>query len=83
MSFQASSFHLLKPDDHYRVGNASLNHASGEIQARASGTAVVVDVVDGDPGHAELVENTLTAGAVAIAEACDALVDVIVVYVGV
>lgn len=49
------------------------------MQAGAAGAAVVVDVVDGDLRHAELVEDALAASAVAVAVARHAHVDVVVV----
>lgn len=53
------------------------------MQARASGGAVVVDIVDGDPGHTELVEHTLATGAVTVAVAGHALINIIVVDLGI
>lgn len=49
------------------------------VQARGASRAVVVDIVDGDARHAELVEDALAAGGVAVAVAGDALVDGVVV----
>ena len=49
---------------------------------RASG-AIVVDIVDGNLRHAELVEDPLAAGGVAIAVAGDTLVDIIVIDLGI
>lgn len=56
-----------------------LNQGSSHVKTGASGRTVVVDVVDGDLGHAELIEDALAAGAVAVAVARDALVYIIVV----
>ena len=53
------------------------------MQARGAGRAVVVHVVNGDLGHAKLVEDALAAGAVTEAVAGDGLVDVIVIDLGV
>jgi len=55
------------------------DNISCHVQSRGSCTAVVVDIVNWDLGHAELVEDSLTAGRIAVAVACDALVDIVVV----
>ena len=59
------------------------DHLAGHVQACGAGGAVVVDVVDGDGGHAELVEDALAAGGVAVAVACYAGLDGVVVKGGV
>ncbi|KAI6768775.1 hypothetical protein HG531_010964 [Fusarium graminearum] len=56
-----------------------LHQGPGHVETGASSRAVVVDVVDGDLGHAELVEDALAAGAVTVAVTRDALVHIIVV----
>ena len=76
---QTSGRHLLKADDHDAVGGAVRNHVLAHEEARRARAAVVVDVVDGDPREAELVEYALPAGGIAVAVACDALFDVVVV----
>ena len=53
------------------------------MQACRACGAVVVDIVDGDLRHAELVEDPLTAGRVAVAVAGDALIDIVVIDLGV
>ena len=53
------------------------------MQSSASCRAIVVDVVDGNLRHAKLIEDSLAACAVAVAVACDALVDVVVVDLGI
>ena len=53
------------------------------MQGGGAGGAIVVDVVDGDGGHAELVEDALAAGGVAVAVGGDAGVDGVVVEGGV
>ena len=50
------------------------------MQACRARTTVVVHVVDRDPRHAELVKDALSTRAVAVAVACDPLVDVVVVH---
>ena len=81
MTTQATSFHLLETYDHDCIRHAALHHAPRKVQARASGAAVVVDIVDGYSRHAKLVEDTLTAGTIAIAVACNSLVNVVIVDV--
>ena len=75
--------HFLEADHHDAVCCAVGDGFAGHVQPRGAGGAVVVDVVDGDGGHAELVEDALAAGGVAVAVACYALVDGVVVYLGV
>ena len=59
------------------------DHVPRHVEAcRASG-AIVVDIIDGNLGHAELVKDSLAAGGVAIAVAGDALVDIVVIDLGV
>jgi hypothetical protein len=53
------------------------------MQASASSRAIVVDVVNRDLGHAELVKHTLTASAVAVAVAGHSLVNIVVVNLGI
>ena len=80
---QGAREHLLEADDHHAVGLAVGDHLAGHVQARGPRGAVVVDVVDGDGGHAELVEDALAAGGVAVAVAGYAGFDVVVVDGGV
>ncbi|KFY21090.1 hypothetical protein V491_03168, partial [Pseudogymnoascus sp. VKM F-3775] len=70
-------------DDEDAVCAAMGDDVAADVEAGRAGGAVVVDVVDGDLGHAELVEDALAAGGVAVAVACDALVDIIVADLGV
>lgn len=53
------------------------------MQTGRASRAIVVDIVDWDLRHAELVEYTLAAGAVAIAVAGDALFHIIVIYMSI
>lgn len=80
---QAAGEHLLEADDHDAVGGAVGNGLPRHVQAGGAGGAVVVDVVDGDARHAELVEDALAACGVAVAVAGNALVDGVVVELGV
>ena len=78
---QTSREHLLETNDQHTVRSTVGNHVAAHVQPRRARGAVVVDVVDGDARHAELVEDALAARAVAIAVACHALVYIIVVDV--
>ena len=49
------------------------------MKARGASTAVVIDVIYRDGGHAKLVENALAACGVPIAVASYTLIDVVVV----
>ena len=65
------------------VCGAVRHHVAAHVQTSRASRAVVVHVVDGDLGHAELVEHTLAAGGVAIAVASDTLVNIVVVDLGI
>ena len=56
---------------------------SRHMQSGGPSRAVVVHIVDGDLGHAELIENSLTASAVAIAVTSDSLIDIVVIDMGI
>lgn len=75
--------HLLESNNHHAVSSSVCDDITGEMETGRAGRAVVVDVVDWDLGHAELVEDALAAGGVAVAVAGDSLVDVVVVDLGV
>ena len=53
------------------------------MQARGARGAVIIDIVDRDRGHSELVEDALAAGAVAVTVAGYAGIDIVVVDMGV
>jgi hypothetical protein len=55
------------------------DYISRQVETGGAGGAVIIDVVDGDLGHAELVEYSLPAGRVAVAVASNALVHIVVV----
>lgn len=82
-ALQAAGHHLFEADDEDTVGGAAGHKRAAHGQTCAAGRAVIVDVVDGDLGHAELVEDALAAGAVAVAVAGNALLDVVVADLGV
>ena len=75
--------HLFKAHYHHAVCGTVRHSLACHVKACRAGRAVVVDVVYGDGSHAELVENALAAGGVAIAIACYALVDIVVIDLGV
>ncbi len=55
------------------------DHIPSQMKARRTGGAVVVDIVDWDLCHAELIEHTLAACAIAVAVTRYALIHIIVV----
>jgi hypothetical protein len=76
---QRSRKHLLEADDHDTIGRTVADHISRHKQTSGTSRAVVVHVINGDLGHAELVEHALTAGGITVAVACYALLDIVVV----
>lgn len=52
---------------------------TSQVQTRRPGAAIVVDIVDGDLGHAELVEDSLTTRRITVAVARHTLIDIVVV----
>jgi hypothetical protein len=73
---EAARLHLLETQRQGAVDEAALDRLAGQEQRRGAGRAVVVDVDDGDPGQAELVERPLAVGRVAVAVARVGLLDV-------
>lgn len=63
---ERSRRHALKADRKRTVSLATSNGLDREDKGGRAGRAVVVDVDDGDTGHAELVEDTLATGRVAV-----------------
>lgn len=61
-ALQTSWHHLLKANDQDAVCTAMADDIARKMQTSRSSRAVVVDVVDWDLGHAELVEDSLSAG---------------------
>jgi hypothetical protein len=82
-ALEGAGVHLLEADDEDAVRAAVGDDVAADVQAGGAGGAVVVDVVDGDLGHAELVEDALAAGGVAVAVAGDTLVNIVVADMGV
>lgn len=75
--------HLFKPYNQHAVRGAVCNHIPAHVQTGGSSGAVVIDIVDGNASHTELVKYTLSACRVAVAIACNALVNIVVVDVGI
>lgn len=82
-TLQLARKHLLKSHHHDTIRHAVAHHVPCHMQTRRTSGAVVVDIIDRDLGHAELIENALAAGAVAVAVAGDALVDIVIVNLGI
>lgn len=80
---QATGVHLLKPDHQDAVGGAVGDQGASHGQTRGSRRTVVVDVVDGNVRETELVEDALTTGTIAVDVAGHALIDVVVVDLGI
>lgn len=78
-SLQASREHLLKANDEHAVSGSMGDHISAHEETSRAGRAVVVNVVDGDSSHSKLVEDALAASAVAVAVACNTLLNIVVV----
>ncbi len=80
---QGARVHLLKANNHDTVCATMANDISRQVKPSRSSRAVIVNVIDWDLGHAELIEDALAAGGVAVAVAGHALVDIVVVDLGV
>ena len=76
---QAPRKHLLKPHHHHAICDPMRHSIPRHMQACGASRAVVIDVVDGNAGHAELVKHPLAAGTVAVTVACDTLLDVVII----
>lgn len=82
-SLQAAGHHFLKADHQHTIRGAAGDILSPNGEAGRAGGTVVVDVDDGDLRHAKLIEHPLATGGVAVAVACNALVHIVVINVGV
>lgn len=71
--------HLFKAHDQNTISGPIGDRVLGHRQAGRSRGAIVILVIDGDSSHAKLVEDSLTAGTIAVAIACHPHVHVIVV----
>ena len=65
LAAERSLLHLFETEREGAVGAPAADKLEGEVEGRGSRRAVVVDVVDGDAGHAGLVEGPLPACRVA------------------
>ena len=72
--------HLLKSNHHHAIDSAIPDQRPRHMQTRRACSASIVGVIDWDRAHAELVEDALTRGRVAVAIACYASLDVVVGY---
>lgn len=79
----AARLHLLEPDHQDTVGSAILDQSAGEVDTTRSRGTSVVGVVYRDAGHAVLVENALAGARVAIAEARNTCLDLVVIDLGI
>lgn len=59
------------------------DNISSQSQASRPGGAIVVDVVNGNLCHAELVKDSLSAGGISVAVTCYSLVNIVVVDLGI
>jgi hypothetical protein len=82
-TLQTSWHHLLESNDQNAVRTTMANHISCDCQASSTSGAVVVDIEDWYLGHAELIKDSLTAGGIAVTIASNALVDIIVIDLGI
>lgn len=75
--------HLLKAHDHHAIRHSMTDHVPRNMQACRAGRAVIVDIVDGNLRHAELVEDALAAGRIAVTVAGNTLFNIVIVDLGV
>lgn len=78
-ALETAAHHLLEADDENAVGAAVSNGVPSHRKAGRASRAVIIDVEDGDLGHAELVEDALATCRIPVAVARDTLLDVVVV----
>ena len=63
---ERAGLHLLEAERHHAIGSARLDRLPRQKQRGRAGRAVIVDVDDRDPGHADAIERALAAGGVAV-----------------
>ncbi len=80
---QRSLLHLLEAEREHAFGEPTFDELARHEQSRRAGRAVVVDVVDRDPGKAELIDRALAAGRLAVYVTDARLLDLLVVDLGV
>ena len=82
-TLDTSCLHLLEATNKHHIRKPTLHHLPRQVQARRARGTCIVGVVNRDPGHAELVENPLAGGRVAVAVAGYARIDVVVIDLGI
>jgi hypothetical protein len=75
---EGALLHLLEAERQHALVDPERDRLPAEIERGGAGRAVVVDVVDRDPGHAEAVHRALTVGAHAVHVADEGLLDPVV-----
>lgn len=78
-TLQTSRHHLLKAHHKDTIRTTMTYNISRQMKTRRASRAIIVDVVNGDLCHAELIEYSLAAGGIAVAVASYTLVYVVVV----
>lgn len=82
-ALQGTRHHLLKSNNEDTICASVRDNITSQVQTSGTSTAVVVNVVNWDLGHSELVKHSLATGGVAVAVACNSLVDIVVVDMGI
>ena len=65
MTGERAPLHLFESQGENAIRQSPRHELVGHEESGRAGGAVVVHVVDGDPGHAALVQGTLAAGGIA------------------
>lgn len=63
---QRPPLHLLKPDCQNAIIQATSDELIPQHQGRRSRRAVIIDIVDGYPGHANLIQGPLATSGVPV-----------------
>lgn len=74
--FQGSGQHLFEAASQNTVGISGFNDLLAEINSTRARCACVVDIVDRDTSHSNLIESTLPAACASIKEADSCLLDI-------
>ena len=69
---------MLEPDSKGAIDNAGFNGLPRQEQGGGAGGAVVVDIDNRNAGHPDFIQNTLSAGAVAVDIARIGLLDLVI-----
>ena len=80
---QRAGLHLLEAEREHAIGRAGSDRLARQKQRRRAGRAIVVDVDDRNPGHAEVVDRALSGGGVAVHVSRVGLLDELVADAGV